>query len=80
MRGQRFPELRYVPYVIVPTFLEESARAGLESRSRRRQRVRFLYDVQSGASGSGSGEGENAQRDAEMVFDLSVGIGKCELG
>jgi type II secretory ATPase GspE/PulE/Tfp pilus assembly ATPase PilB-like protein len=37
--------LKYTPYLIVPTYVEDSARAGNENRERRRQRVKILYDV-----------------------------------
>jgi len=37
--------LKFVPYLIVPTFVEESTKSGQESRERRRQRINILYDV-----------------------------------
>jgi hypothetical protein len=37
---------RYMPHIIVPTYVEESTRAGKENRERRRKRVKILYDVQ----------------------------------
>lgn len=39
-------QLKYMPYLIVPTFVEEATKAGQEKRARRRKRVRILYDVQ----------------------------------
>lgn len=37
--------LKFTPYLIVPTHVEESERAGNENRERRRKRVKILYDV-----------------------------------
>lgn len=42
---QQYERIKYMPYIIVPTFLEESTKAGQESRERRRKRVKILYDV-----------------------------------
>ncbi|KAF0852423.1 Type II secretion system (T2SS)-related protein GspEL2 [Andalucia godoyi] len=37
--------MMFTPYLVVPTFVEESAKSGLENRERRRKRVSILYDV-----------------------------------
>lgn len=42
---QQFEQVKYIPYLIVPTYVEESTKAGEESRARRRKRVKILYDV-----------------------------------
>jgi len=44
--NQTFETVKYLPHLIVPTYVEESTRAGMESRERRRQRIKILYDVQ----------------------------------
>lgn len=44
---QQYEKVKYMPYIIVPTFVEESTRAGEQSRARRRKRVKILYDVHS---------------------------------
>ena len=36
---------KFLPYLIVPTFVEESTRVGQQKRERRRKRVKILYDV-----------------------------------
>ena len=38
-------EFKYLPYLMVPSFVEESTKAGENQRERRRQRVNILYDV-----------------------------------
>ena len=43
--GEQFEKVSFVPYVIVPSFVEESSKTGEESRARRRSRVRIVYDV-----------------------------------
>jgi hypothetical protein len=45
--GEQHEQVKYMPYLIVPTFVEESTRAGEQSRARRRARVKILYDVHS---------------------------------
>jgi hypothetical protein len=45
--GQVYEQVKYMPYLIVPTYVEESARAGQQSRARRRKHVKILYDVHS---------------------------------
>ena len=42
---EQFERVSYMPYLLVPTFVEESTRAGEENRARRRKRVKILYDV-----------------------------------
>ncbi|KAG2373333.1 hypothetical protein C9374_012199 [Naegleria lovaniensis] len=44
--GKIYEVVKYIPHLIVPTYVEESTRAGMESRERRRQRIKILYDVQ----------------------------------
>lgn len=41
----KFEKVNYMPYLIVPTHVEESTKAGEENRARRRKRVKILYDV-----------------------------------
>ncbi|EFC50086.1 predicted protein [Naegleria gruberi] len=44
--GKIYEVVKYMPHLIVPTYVEESTRAGMETRERRRQRIKILYDVQ----------------------------------
>jgi hypothetical protein len=43
--GTKHEQVKFMPYLIVPTHVEESTKAGIESRARRRKRVKILYDV-----------------------------------
>ncbi|KAL0476985.1 hypothetical protein AKO1_006434 [Acrasis kona] len=43
--NEGYERVKFMPYLIVPTHVEESTKAGLESRARRRKRVKILYDV-----------------------------------
>jgi hypothetical protein len=40
-----YEKFKYIPYLIVPSYVEESTKKGQENRERKRQRVKLLYDL-----------------------------------